>query len=57
MKTRLGIALALLLLAAFAGLYLSGYVTILLLKLNIPLACGFPRRLLFIGIQRFLVNF
>ncbi|SMQ95569.1 type IV secretory system conjugative DNA transfer family protein [Xanthomonas fragariae] len=37
MKARLGTALALLLLAAFAGLYLSGYITLQLLKLNIPL--------------------
>ncbi len=37
MKVRIGLALALLLLAAFAGLYLSGYVTLLLLKLNTPL--------------------
>ncbi|WP_045764396.1 type IV secretory system conjugative DNA transfer family protein [Xanthomonas albilineans] len=37
MKARFGTALVLLLLAAFAGLYLSGYITLLLLKLNIPL--------------------
>lgn len=38
MKVRIGLALALLMLAAFAGLYLSGFVTLLLLKLNTPLA-------------------
>lgn len=37
MKVRIGLALAALLLAALAGLYLSGYVTLMLLKLNIPL--------------------
>lgn len=37
MKSRLGAALTLLLLAAYAGLYVSGYITLLLLKLDIPM--------------------
>jgi type IV secretion system protein VirD4 len=37
MKIRIGLALALLLLAALAGLYLSGFITLTLLKLDAPL--------------------